>query len=116
MSDYAHRKRAERHQAGNIKGRAAKLRAQGMDLPVMDGVVPKGPPSGQPETPQGTINFARYNKDMEMLTSNGFFRARMVRVRLLHYFVCRLVGAFPRMYFRHALFVISNHCIIATFM
>lgn len=100
VRDYTHRKRAERHQAGNIKGRVAKLRAQGKDLPVMDGVVPKGPPSGRPKIPQGTINFARYNKDMETLTGNGFFRARMVRVRLLHYFVCRLVGAFPDAYIR----------------
>ncbi|BDA44462.1 hypothetical protein COCOBI_05-6470 [Coccomyxa sp. Obi] len=92
VKDYTHRKRAERHLKGNIKGRVAKLRAQGMDLPVMDGVVPKGPSSERPKMTQGTNNFARYNKDMDVLTANGFIRARMVRVRLLHYLVCRLVG------------------------
>lgn len=99
VKEYTHRKRAERHLKGNIKGRVAKLRAQGMDLPVMDGVVPKGPPSGRPVMTLGKNNFARYNKDMDVLTANGFIRARMVRVRLLHYLVCRLVGAFHDTFF-----------------
>ncbi len=106
VKEYTHQKRAERHQKGNIKGRAAKLREQGVDLPVMDGVVPKGGPSGRPKMTRGTNNFERYNKEMDVLTANGFIRARMVRVRLLHYLVCRLVGAFHAMFTR----LCSNHC------
>lgn len=43
---------------------------------------------------RAAANLARYNEEMELLTENGFLRSRMVRVRLLHYFICRLMGAF----------------------
>jgi hypothetical protein len=42
---------------------------------------------------RGTANLKQWNEQMEGLTSNGYLRSRMVRVRLLHYFICRLVGA-----------------------
>jgi len=40
----------------------------------------------------GTANIMAYNAKVDKLRENGYLRARMVRVRLLHYFICRLVG------------------------
>lgn len=40
-------------------------------------------------------NLRGQNAVMEDLCANGYLRARMVRARLLHYFVARLVGARP---------------------
>ena len=40
-------------------------------------------------------NLKRQNAVMEELCANGYLRARMVRARLLHYFIARLVGARP---------------------
>lgn len=34
-----------------------------------------------------------FNRSMEQLGANGYMRARMVRVRLLHAFISRLIGA-----------------------
>lgn len=48
---------------------------------------------GLPTRPHaGTANIKAYNAKMDKLRENGYLRARMVRVRLLHYFICRLVG------------------------
>ena len=42
---------------------------------------------------QKSANLKRHNAVMEDLCRNGYLRARMVRARLLHYFIARLVGA-----------------------
>ncbi|KAK9915548.1 hypothetical protein WJX75_000584 [Coccomyxa subellipsoidea] len=90
VRDSAYRRRAERHQRGNVSARAARLQAEGVELPVMDGDGRKEP-AVRPGA-RGTANLKQWNEQMEGLTSNGYLRSRMVRVRLLHYFICRLVG------------------------
>jgi hypothetical protein len=93
------RQRRKRMYAGaHARGRAAALQQAGLQLPKMDAALPAGG-HGLAARADGALaergenNLSRYNTTMDALMANGYLRARMVRVRLLHYFISRLVGA-----------------------
>lgn len=88
----------------HLKSRAKNMMKRGIQLPVMDSVVAASPPGvGGGGALGGRVTgaaaerrahkFSRWNAVMQALCNNGYLRPKMVRVRLLHYFICKLVGA-----------------------
>ena len=84
-------------QQSHIKVTANVMEARGEEIPVMDEIerlrAPEG--SGQAAPHQGSV----YNPKLEpertfftQMQDNGFIPAKMVRVKLLHYLICRMVG------------------------